>query len=70
MPACAEQSVNISDAMPGAASRETNALALLNGQRPNPAPRVLIVHHDAQEAARLSASFTAAADVLSLTRMT
>ena len=35
------------------------ALALLNGQRPNPAPRVLIVHHDPQEAARLSASFSA-----------
>ena len=35
------------------------ATALLNGQRPEPAPHVLVIHHDAAEAARLRAAFVA-----------
>ena len=34
------------------------ARALLSGQRPRPAPRVLVVHHDPVEAVRLAAAFT------------
>lgn len=33
------------------------ATALLSGQRPDPAPRVLMIHHDAGEAERLRAAF-------------
>lgn len=33
------------------------ATALLSGQRPDPAPQVLMIHHDASEAERLRAAF-------------
>jgi PAS domain S-box-containing protein len=35
------------------------ARALLDGQHPQPASRVLVIHHDASEATRLSAAFAA-----------
>ena len=35
------------------------AKALLRGERPSPAPQVLLVHHDPQEAARLRGAFAA-----------
>ncbi|MFI5281442.1 MAG: ATP-binding protein, partial [Gemmatimonadales bacterium] len=38
---------------------EQYARALLNGQRPQPTPHVLVIHHDPAEAARLRAAFVA-----------
>lgn len=40
------------------------ASALLSGQRPDPAPRVLVMHHDPAEAERLRAAFVARGDTV------